>query len=86
MPVGDGAAAVPRRADRRLVASRRNEQLKLAAASFDRLSTVVVTGALFAPVFQDQPIELQRALAWGATAVGLHGAAQLMLLLLREET
>ena len=71
---------------RRLQASRHNEHLKLGAAAFDRMSTVVIGGAVFAPIFQRQAVRGPRMAVWTAVALVLQGAAQFMLYCLREET
>ncbi len=71
---------------RRLQASKLNEHLKLGAAALDRMSTVVIGGAVFAPIFQGQAVRGPRMAVWTAVALVLHGAAQFMLYCLREET
>ena len=70
----------------KLQASRLNEQLKLAASALDRISTVIVAGAIFTPIFQRQAVHTSRLVVWTAVAIILHGIAQSMLYLLKEET
>ena len=70
---------------RKLLPSKLNERLKLAAAAFDRVSTVVVGGAILAPIIQHQGIEVGRLVFWAIAAILLHGVAQFMLHLLEEE-
>ena len=50
------------------------------------MSTVVIGGAVFAPVFQQQAVRGPRMAVWTAVALVLHGAAQFMLYCLKEET
>lgn len=69
----------------KLFTSKFNERLKLAAAAFDRLSTVVIGGAILAPLFQGQDVNTERLVFWTAAAFMLHGAAHFMLTLLEEE-
>ena len=71
---------------RRLQASKFNEHLKLAAAAFDRMSTVVIGGAVFAPVFQQQAVHATQMIVWTTIACALHGGGQFMLYRLKEET
>ena len=70
---------------RKLLSSRRNESLKLAAAACDRVSTVIIGGAILAPIFQHQAFEVSRVVSWSAVAMLLHGAAQFVLSFLEEE-
>ena len=61
---------------RRLGARRRNERLKLAAGAFDRVSTVILGGAVLAPIFQHQALSKPEIVGWVAGAIVLHMAAQ----------
>ena len=85
----DGRTANPAQAEpprRNLAATRRNESLKLVAASPDRLTTVVLAGAVLAPIFSGSALRWPAAAAWVATAFALHAAAQTVLRFLQEET
>ena len=59
---------------RRLGARRRNERLKLAAGAFDRVSTVILGGAVLAPIFQHHA--LSHPEIDGSRAQSCHMAAQ----------
>ena len=85
MPTTSEFVPPPRPVRPKLLASKFNERLKLAAAAFDRLSTVVIGGAILAPLFQDQAVDIKRLVFWAAAAFVLHGAAQSMLTLFEEE-
>ena len=79
--------ATPERpASRKLQVSRRNEQLKLIAGSLDRLCTITLAGAVLTPIFQHEPLVAWQVIAWAIVALLLHGMAQFMLNILREET
>ncbi len=69
----------------KLLGSRRNERIKLVAGALDRLSTVVIGGAVLAPLIQEQQTSLVRIAIWGATALILHVMAQFALSRLEEE-
>ena len=73
-------------AKRKLLARRRNEHLRLAASALDRLSTVVLGGAVLAPIIQHNPNGWWETAGWVSVATVLHIMAQYLLGLLREES
>jgi hypothetical protein len=77
----------PGEADRQRSAEarRRNEHLKLAAGAPDRVSTVVLGGAVLAPFFQHAPPRWQETGGWILVALVLHAAAHYVRGRLREE-
>ena len=68
-----------------LQARRFNEHLKLSAAALDRASTVVLGGAVLAPMFQHATIKIIEAAGWLGTTAALHLAGHFLLRLLKEE-
>ena len=78
-------APTPSRPRRRLILSRRNEQLKLLAGALDRLSTVIVGGTVLAPFIQDQAFSTVRIAVWGSAALILHATAQFVLSAVDQE-
>jgi hypothetical protein len=70
---------------RRLEAKRRNEDLKLVALSVDRLSTVIVGGAVLAPLFQHTEDDLLSSLGWFLSALILHCVARYLVRRIQSE-
>jgi hypothetical protein len=70
---------------RRLEAKRRNEELRLVATSFDRLSTVILGGAVLGPLFQHMADDLLEALSWFFAALVLHCVARYLTRCIRSE-
>jgi hypothetical protein len=70
---------------RRLEAKRRNQELLLVAMSFDRLSTVIVGGAVLGPLFQHIPDDILEALGWFSGALVLHCVARYLVRCLQTE-
>ncbi len=64
---------------------RLNEHLRLVSAMLDRLGTVIIGGAVLAPLFQHQQPRLRETAAWIGVAVAVHATAHLMLYLTAEE-
>ena len=83
LPLNDGKDASP--ADRRLDARRRNEHLKLVAGAFDRISTVILGGAVLAPLFQHRILGWHETVGWIFAAFVLHGMAHYAVGRIREE-
>jgi len=85
-PTEPGTPAQGDSEKRRAIAARRyDEHLRLVAASLDRLSTLVLGGAVFAPIFQHAYPRWLETVGWIAVAVVLHLAAHFVLSLLFEE-
>ncbi len=70
---------------RRLEAKRRNEELRLMAMSFDRLSTVIFGGAVLGPLFQHMAADIFEALSWFFAALVLHCVARYLTRCIRSE-
>jgi len=70
----------------KFLARRRNEHLKLAAGALDRFSTVILGGAVLAPIIQHKPEGWWETAGWVSAAAVLHVMAQYLLGLLREES
>jgi hypothetical protein len=54
---------------RRRQARHYNDRLKMIAGALDRLSTVVLGGAVLAPIFQQQALSWRRTSVWIAVAL-----------------
>ncbi len=70
---------------RRLEARRRNEDLKLVALSVDRLSSIIVGGAVLAPLFQHTEDDILSLLGWFLSALALHCVARYLVRRIQSE-
>lgn len=81
-----GGPTAPQRLTARevLEARRFNEHLKLSAVALDRLSTIVLGGAVLAPMFQHAVLPLAETAGWIGTAATLHLSSHSVPRLLKE--
>lgn len=70
---------------RRRSVKRRNERVKLLSSAFDRVSTLIVAGAILAPVFQSHSLTAGIG-PWLLAAISLHLGAQGILFFFEEES
>jgi hypothetical protein len=81
----DDAAERESAKSHRLRARHRNERLRMIAGAVDRLGTVILGGAVLAPIFQMQPIDWRRTGAWIIVALVLHLVALYLIGRQKEE-
>ncbi len=70
---------------RKAAIKRRNEQWKLTASSVDRLCTVILGGAVLAPIFQHKAQPVLESLAWLSVALAIHLLARYIIRQVEEE-
>ena len=70
---------------RKIAARRYDERVRLLAGQLDRISTVILGGAVLAPIFQHARPRWLEIGSWITVAIVLHVAAQFVVSLLLEE-